>query len=86
MQLVKAHVANANYKYWTKFLYTNVNRTFLATISILDNNVALRHNLTLIYAIKWTRRIFMLENMSSQTTLHYPISLYVCHGFFLMDQ
>ncbi len=82
VQLAKAHVANANYKYWTKFLYTNVNRTFLATISILDKTIALKHNLTPIYATKWTRQIFMLENTSSQTTLNYPISLYVCHGFF----
>ncbi len=45
-------VANANYKYSTKFLYTNLSRTFSTTISILDKNIALRHNLTPIYATK----------------------------------
>jgi len=86
VQVTKAHVANSNYKYLTKFLYTNVSKTFSTNISILDKNIALRHNLTLVYVTKWTPQIFMLENTSSQTTLHYPISLHACHGFFKMDQ
>jgi hypothetical protein len=52
VQVVKAHIASANYKYSTKFLYIIVSRTFSATISFLDKNIALRHNLTPIYATK----------------------------------
>jgi hypothetical protein len=65
VQVAKTHVANSNYKYSTKFLYTNVSKKFSTTISILDKNIALRHNLTLVYATKWTSQIFMLENTSS---------------------